>query len=106
MALVPAGCFPMGSNDGDFDEQPVHQICFDTPFWIDVTEVTNGQFAALSGQAERSSNWTDADRPRETVTWVEADAFCRLRGARLPTEAEWEYAAREPDGLVYPWGNT
>ncbi|MBN1430237.1 MAG: formylglycine-generating enzyme family protein [Anaerolineae bacterium] len=128
MALVPAGCFMMGSTGEQLeaifqickadsetgecdstafeDEQPVHQVCFEQPFWVDVTEVTNGQFEEWNGQAAKSSRWTDADHPRDNVTWAEAVAFCRQRGARLLTEAEWEYVARGPDGLVYPWGNT
>lgn len=105
MALVPAGCFQMGSIDGYDDERPVHEVCFEEPFWIDVYEVTNGQFAVFGGQARYSSNWTETDRPRDRITWPEADAFCRSRGTRLLTEAEWEYAARGPDGLIYPWGN-
>ena len=83
----------------------MHEVCLEEPFWIDVTEVTNGQFAAFDGQAEDWSRWTDTDRPRESITWTEANAFCQKRGARLSTEAEWEYAARGPDGLIYPWGN-
>jgi formylglycine-generating enzyme required for sulfatase activity len=127
MVLVPPGCFRMGSTDAQIDaamalygqqtgntaqrewftdEQPVHEVCFDQPFWIDRYEVTNGQFARFGGQAGRASYWTDADRPRERITWFEARDFCALRGARLPTEAEWEYAARGPDGLAYPWGDT
>jgi formylglycine-generating enzyme required for sulfatase activity len=105
MALAPKGCFGMGSNDGDNNEKPVHQVCFDKPYWIDVTEVTNAQFARLGGQAARASNWTGDNRPRETITWTESDDFCRRRDARLPSEAEWEYAARGPDSLTYPWGN-
>ncbi len=105
MALVPAGCFMMGSEDGSIDERPVHQVCFAVPFWIDVTEVTNAQFQRLGGVAGSSSAWSEPQRPRESITWEEASAFCQRRGMRLPTEAEWEYAARGPDGLVYPWGN-
>jgi formylglycine-generating enzyme required for sulfatase activity len=104
MALVPAGCFDMGSSD-DPSEQPVHRVCFEQPFWVDVTEVTNGQFGELGGKAVNPSQWADADLPRENLTWTEASVFCHQRGARLLTEAEWEYAARGPDGLVFPWGN-
>jgi formylglycine-generating enzyme required for sulfatase activity len=105
MALVPAGCFTMGSEDGDDDEIPVQQQCFDEPFWIDVYEVTNAQFETFGGEAQIDSRWTDPNRPRERINWFEAYNFCSLRGARLPTEAEWEYAARGPDNLVYPWNN-
>ena len=106
MVLVPAGCFEMGSEDGRDNERPVHRVCFEEPFWIDRTEVTNGQFAAFNGQASESSTFSGDDRPRKNITWTEAQVFCESRGARLPTEAEWEYAARGPDALVYPWGNT
>lgn len=107
MALVPAGCFMMGSDSDEaaYDEQPVHEVCFAEPFWIDVYEVTNSQFEAFGGEVGRNSNWTEGDRPRDRITWIESEAFCNLRGARLPTEAEWEYAARGPDSLVYPWGD-
>jgi formylglycine-generating enzyme required for sulfatase activity len=96
MALVPVGCFMMGGSDAD--EAPAHEVCFEEPFWIDVYEVTNAQFGS-SGQFDGD------DRPREMMSWNRALAYCESRGARLPTEAEWEYAARGPDSLVYPWGN-
>jgi formylglycine-generating enzyme required for sulfatase activity len=113
MALVPAGCFTMGSSDEQIDyyltlldrrglyedEQPAHQQCFTEPFWIDVYEVTNGYYGSYGW-------WQENDQPRESVSWFEADEYCKTRGARLPTEAEWEYAARGPDSLIYPWGNT
>jgi formylglycine-generating enzyme required for sulfatase activity/CubicO group peptidase (beta-lactamase class C family)/pimeloyl-ACP methyl ester carboxylesterase len=129
MMLVPAGCFIMGSSQEELDtayencknssttcetnygpewflgEAPPHEICFRAPFWIDRYEVTNAQFRLFGGKAADESHWTEDDRPRETVNWFEADAFCELRGVRLPTEAEWEYAARGPDDLIYPWGN-
>lgn len=105
MVLVPAGCFMMGSDDGEEDEKPARQQCFAEPFWIDKYEVTNAQFEQFNGQAGSESNWTDPNRPRERITWFEARDFCELRGGRLPTEKEWEYAARGPDSLVYPWGD-
>ncbi len=103
MALVPAGCFMMGSESGDSDEQPVHEVCFDEPFWIDVYEVTNAQFGSAASDCTEWSS--DDNQPRICVNWYDAAAHCESREARLPTEAEWEYAARGPDGLVYPWGN-
>lgn len=126
MVLVPAGCFMMGSSDVEVDyalqlylesaglagqrewfedEQPQHQQCFDAPFWMDKYEVTNAQFRQLNGQAGRDSAWTEDNRPREIITWLEARDFCESRGGRLPTEKEWEYAARGVDSLVFPWGN-
>lgn len=126
-ALVPAGCFTMGSTDKQIaeasgscnqfsgsdncrdelsaKEQPAHQVCFEQLFWIGLTEVTNQEYGSSSStdmvSMYRAPNW-----PRETVTWQEAQTFCESHDARLPTEAEWEYAARGPDAFVYPWGNT
>lgn len=105
MALVPIGCFMMGSEDEQDDEKPVSRQCIDQPFWIDKTEVTNAQFAQYNGVAGRESRWTDPNRPRDSITWSDARDFCVSRGGRLPTELEWEYTARGPDNLVYPWGN-
>jgi iron(II)-dependent oxidoreductase len=103
MALVPVGCFMMGSQVFNEDERPEHEQCFDQPFWIDVYEVTNKQF----GEADLEClPWSSGDdQPHICATWFEAVAHCASRGARLPTEAEWEYAARGPDGLIYPWGD-
>lgn len=113
MILVPSGCFLMGTSEVDIANQrglsfeaPQTKICFDAPFWLDKNDVTNEQFAKFNGKAAHPSKWTGDNRPRENVTWFEARDFCALRGGQLPTEAEWEYAARGPDGLMYPWGNT
>ncbi|MBL8161004.1 MAG: SUMF1/EgtB/PvdO family nonheme iron enzyme [Anaerolineae bacterium] len=114
MMLVPAGCFNMGSDPDAYywdGSQWTHgvpdggQQCFDAPFWIDQTEVTQAQFARFGGVAERSSNFTGDQRPVERITWIEARDFCALRGVRLPSEREWEYTVRGPDGLKYPWGD-
>jgi hypothetical protein len=99
MVLVPVGCFMMGSEVSNRDnEYPPHQQCFDKLFWIDRVEVTNSQFGSYGF-------WAQDERPREVVNWFEAREFCLNRGGRLPTEVEWEYAARGPDSLIYPWGN-
>lgn len=101
MVLVPPGCFTMG-NAEQFDEEPVSIQCFEEPFWIDQTEVTNAAFGSV-GCTEWSST---PNQPRNCVSWFEARNFCESRGGRLPTEAEWEYVARGPDNLIYPWGNS
>jgi iron(II)-dependent oxidoreductase len=98
MALVPPGCFMMGHNDGRRDERPAHRQCFEQPFWIDRYEVTNAQYGSEGA-------FPGENVPRGNLTWFEARDHCLQRGARLPTEAEWEYAARGVDSLIYPWGN-
>jgi formylglycine-generating enzyme required for sulfatase activity len=110
MVQVPAGCFMMGSEDGDRDEQPVHQVCFDSPFWMDKTEVTRAMYDVCVAQGVCAETPASAfssrdNQPINQVTWVQAHDYCVWRGARLPTEAEWEYTARGPDGLIYPQGN-
>ena len=99
MVLVPAGCFMMGSEMGTGigDSSPVHEVCFDKPYWIDRTEVTNADFGS-------EGDFAGVNRPRENINWHEAKSHCEARGARLPTEAEWEFAARGPDNWQYPWG--
>nr|MCU0499970.1 SUMF1/EgtB/PvdO family nonheme iron enzyme [Anaerolineae bacterium] len=100
MVLVPPGCFSMGSTDFS-DAIPVHEQCFDQTFWIDQTEVTQGQFARLGGVQADPSDYSGENRPVEDITWFEARDFCELRGARLPTEREWEYAARGVESWIY-----
>jgi formylglycine-generating enzyme required for sulfatase activity len=99
MMLVPRGCFDMGSLNGEANERPIARQCFDEPFWIDRTEVTNAAFGDFGW-------WSLPEQPREVVSWGEASGFCGFRGARLPTEREWAFAARGPDGWRYPWGNS
>lgn len=97
MVLVPAGCFMMGSDTSRRDERPAHEICFEYPYWIAKTETTNAQYGS-------DGVFAGDELPRTNMTWAEARDFCTSKGLRLPTEAEWEYAARGADNLIYPWG--
>jgi formylglycine-generating enzyme required for sulfatase activity len=112
MVLVAAGEFTMGSEQGDDDEQPVHRVFLDS-FYLDTFEVTNGRFAKFVAAIQSEPPWGFADhdtpvlqaeQPVRWVTWLEATGYCLWAGKRLPTEAEWEKAARGPDGRPYPWG--
>ncbi|MGV8120551.1 MAG: SUMF1/EgtB/PvdO family nonheme iron enzyme [Candidatus Xenobiia bacterium LiM19] len=115
MLLIPAGEFLMGSPEGKGtdDEHPQHNMYLDA-FYIYKYEVTNGQFARFVKETgyKTEGNWKRyAESGREThpvvsVTWNDASAYCRWAGGKLPTEAQWEKAARGTDGREYPWGNT
>lgn len=110
MVLVPRGSFIMGSESGEDDEKPTVRQEFNRPFWIDKTEVTRIEYeiCVLEGvctHTKDSEYSTAANQPINRVTWQQATTYCKWRDARLPTEAEWEYAARGPSRLVFPWGN-
>ena len=111
LVWVPAGEFLMGSKDGEgsADECPQRTIYLDG-YWINKTEVTVAQYrkyCQATGRtmpSEPSWKWSD-DHPIVNVSWEDASAYAEWAGAALPTEAQWEKAARGTDGRVYPWGN-
>jgi formylglycine-generating enzyme required for sulfatase activity/tetratricopeptide (TPR) repeat protein len=123
MVYVPNGEFPMGASSSDSqasdNEKPQHTVYLDS-FWIDKYEVINALYkrcvdaGKCSAPSDRSSytrssyygnSWFD-NYPVIYVSWNDASTYCAWAGKRLPTEAEWEKAARGTDGRVYPWGNT
>ena len=113
MVLIPAGKFIMGSTpgEGDEDEIPQHEVYLDD-FYIDFHEVTNAQykmFIEATGHPEppfwHDERFNKPDQPVVGVSWFDAHEYAKWVGRRLPTEAEWEKAARGTDRRIYPWGN-
>jgi formylglycine-generating enzyme len=108
---VPAGTLLMGCESGDpacaSDAQPVHEVTI-AAFAIDATEVTEADYAACvteGGCQPIDGAGAAADIPLRSASWTHASAYCAWRGARLPTEAEWERAARGSDARRFPWGD-
>ena len=112
MVMVPAGPFTMGSNDGLPSERPEHSVTLDA-YYIDRYEVSLQLYGTflLDAKHDPPSTWGDeaattvGDRPAVGMGWADAAAYCAWAGKRLPTEAEWEKAARGTDGRRYPWGH-
>jgi formylglycine-generating enzyme required for sulfatase activity len=113
MVRIPGGTFTMGYKGGQKDEQP-HQVTV-APFEMDVWEVTlRAYMACIDANActypdyDTFCVWGKKDRldhPMNCIDWDQAAAYCSYAGKRLPTEEEWEFAARGTDGRIYPWGN-
>jgi formylglycine-generating enzyme required for sulfatase activity len=124
MVLIPAGEYIIGSNEKDPENPkqftnayPEHKVKLPA-FWIDKYEVTFREYLDFStntmyiaeGQEEGKTwrtffSYDKANQPVVYITWKDADAYCKGVGKRLPTEAEWEAAARGPNGYRFPWGN-
>jgi formylglycine-generating enzyme required for sulfatase activity len=112
MVLVPAGEFLMGSLTGDADEKPMRRVYLDA-YFMDKDQLVVGQYAKFLEATSHNvppewnimSRAMHRNRPVVNVVWADAAAYCKWAGKRLPTEAEWEKAARGTDGRTYPWGN-
>lgn len=113
MISVPGGEFIMGRNDGNDYEKPAHAVKVE-PYFIDKNEVINAEYAEFVRQKRRQHprHWVDgsyapgeATTPVVNVNWYDARDYCEWRGKRLPTEEEWEFAARGKENLLYPYGN-
>jgi serine/threonine-protein kinase len=112
MVYIPGGTFMMGLDEGDEYERPAHRVTV-KPFFMDISEVTREQYQEFINATGRAvpASWSGKRFPAGTgkwpvtnVTWDDADAYARWAGKRLPTEEEWEFAARGTDNRRYPWG--
>lgn len=112
MALISASAFKMGSDNGEADEAPIHTVSLDA-FYMDQYEVTNRRYlacvdAGICSEHNRTELYDPnfGEYPIRNISWNEAQTYCKWRGAHLPTEAQWEKAARgNLEGKYYPWGD-
>ena len=110
MACIPGGWFLRGSKSGPPETRPMAWVWVDTVY-MDINEVTHGEYQACvkAGKCDKAGpRYKDYDRdlqPVVGVSWFDSVKFCQVNGKHLPTEAEWEHAARGNDGRKYPWGN-
>ncbi len=113
MVLIPGGEFTLGRDDGGPDERPARAVVVG-PFFLDQTEVTNEQYQKFLDETKYPAppTWTGGRFPEGTerlpvtdVTWEDAMTYAKSTGKRLPSEEEWEFAARGTDGRIFPWGS-
>lgn len=112
MVYVPEGYFEMGSSLSEFDDQKPMHFVYTSAYFIDKYEVSNAEYKKFldATQHPKPKYWEDErfnqpGQPVVGVSWFDAMAYSRWKGRRLPTEAEWEKAARGNDGRAYPWGD-
>lgn len=109
MVLIPGGLFLQGEDNADPNAAPMHPVQLD-PYYIDIYEITLAQYARFQAEHKPSpgkpSNAGAADtQPAVGLTWRDSMFYCEWAGKELPTEAEWELAARGPNSFLFPWGN-